>query len=465
MKTLWTPNSLRVALVGSNHSGKTVFLTSLLANLIDHDPQTFYLCGWNVEEAGLAEEPMDGLPPFPYAKYRAELSAAEGHPAPEWPEKTYGVSLACLRLILNKRHHYLLRELEFLDLPGELVADFDMCNRSYEAWSRHLSPRLALAAPDAAARYAQAAKALLDAADRGRKAVVALRPALCDLYKQFVAVLYRANACAILTPSVLRAPLDGRSVGRTPDAYAATLPSLPCGLAGAEFCPLPDVLLDHPRAAPLVQAFADGYERYRRRLVLPVVSWLRHADVALYLVDVLTLLAGGTDAYNAELALAPAVLDVFRNRRFGHTFLGRQLARAIDALCLTHVSQLLLVAPKADLVPPDQRDHLVALARRLFRQKPYALNIPDVRALSCAAVLTTRPARERASGADRLHATFADGPRLAPPLQIPAEWPADDWPPGRYAYDESLPPFPRRLNQPPPQLGLDDIARLLLRLD
>ena len=62
-ETISGEERIRVAVLGSRGSGKTVFLTSLANHLLNHDPQRCPLNGWTVTPAcncGECDECMKG---------------------------------------------------------------------------------------------------------------------------------------------------------------------------------------------------------------------------------------------------------------------------------------------------------------------------------------------------------------------------------------------------------------------
>ena len=94
MKKSTGGNVRRIAVLGGNNSGKTVFITSLLDNLLYYDPDKLELGDvWSVSDARIANDgKMSGLDRFPHEEYRRKLFSE----APEWPRKTYSASIACL---------------------------------------------------------------------------------------------------------------------------------------------------------------------------------------------------------------------------------------------------------------------------------------------------------------------------------------------------------------------------------
>ncbi|MBR2920394.1 MAG: YcjX family protein, partial [Kiritimatiellae bacterium] len=86
-------NVRRIAVLGNNNAGKTVFITSLIANFEHYDPEILKLGdGWRVISAKMTnDEAVNGLNRFPKEFYYRTL-VDNG----KWPKKTYSASVACL---------------------------------------------------------------------------------------------------------------------------------------------------------------------------------------------------------------------------------------------------------------------------------------------------------------------------------------------------------------------------------
>jgi predicted YcjX-like family ATPase len=146
---------IRVVLLGSKGTGKTVFMTSVGAQLRNHDKRAFDLGGWTVEFDPEEDDKVQDrvsksdIQAFPYAESRALLARGE------WPKKTKdGCSVLTvpftLKKVITRERMILLQKLgfsetikkrrrillEMLDLPGERAADFAMLGRSYRECAR-----------------------------------------------------------------------------------------------------------------------------------------------------------------------------------------------------------------------------------------------------------------------------------------------------------------------------------------
>ena len=89
---------IRLGVTGLSRSGKTVFITSLVANLMNRGrmPGLRAAASGGIRTAYLQPQPDDTVPRFDYETHLAAMTG----PAPHWPESTRSVSE--LRLSLRE---------------------------------------------------------------------------------------------------------------------------------------------------------------------------------------------------------------------------------------------------------------------------------------------------------------------------------------------------------------------------
>ena len=455
-RNLWEKISgeerIRVAVLGSKGSGKTVFLTSLANHLLNHDPARCPLNGWTVTDVG--DRADDDIPLYSYADARKSL--AEGR----WPRKTkdWSVLRRALRLENGKRRRDVL--LEVLDLPGERVADFPMLGRSYREWCEWMDQAFGgvSGSSDSYKGYCRAAASTTELPD------------LFAAYRRFLADEYAACSLS-LTPSTVKLGRDAVSrAGGSADEFLANIADVPLGLdAERQFVPLPAACFepDAPCKKWLKQ-FERSYGAYRRAVVDPITDWLEDVNQLFYFVDVLGLLQRGPDVYNAEKAFGTQALRMFA-RPDSANFLVRGLQWLLVPFLRTHVDGAHVVATKADLVLSEKnRSRLKKLAERMFGTalRNLGLDARHVGVLSCAAVRTTDEyLREKALGA-RLDGN-SETLTTYRAADVPEDWPEGNaWGIGdaRFDFQSTFPRFDRREDRPPPHLGLQDILVRMLSL-
>src|SRR5262245_5637937 len=144
---LFAPLSL--AVTGLSRAGKTVFITSLIHNLISavHNPNRMPLLGVVAERRLLGAKVLGAgahkLPRFPY-KTNIERMAVRPW---TWPERTADISEIELevrfaptglfsRLIEGMTGQPASLTLRIVDYPGEWLLDLPLLTLSYAEWSR-----------------------------------------------------------------------------------------------------------------------------------------------------------------------------------------------------------------------------------------------------------------------------------------------------------------------------------------
>src|SRR5690606_39077421 len=135
-----------IAITGLAGSGKTVFLTTLINHLKHHEQSRFHLAAAPMGIPGVNRGRQQKVP-FAIKQFREDACDpklgmfnhsiyARAMQSGCWPQKTVDVS--AYNCHFSTDHHWLNYQLEFLDWPGERVADVVMYNRSYADWSDRL---------------------------------------------------------------------------------------------------------------------------------------------------------------------------------------------------------------------------------------------------------------------------------------------------------------------------------------
>ena len=127
---------VRLGVTGLSRSGKTVFITSLVASLLGRSRMTGLSAAADgrILAAYLQPQPDDTLPRFDYESHLAALTGRDPH----WPEGTRSISE--LRVSLRVRPTGLLGgvsgprtiHLDIVDYPGEWLLDLGLLDKSYE---------------------------------------------------------------------------------------------------------------------------------------------------------------------------------------------------------------------------------------------------------------------------------------------------------------------------------------------
>ncbi|NIZ61797.1 hypothetical protein DL239_12525 [Sedimentitalea sp. CY04] len=138
--------TIRLGVTGLARSGKTVFISSLVANLLNRG-RMMQLCAvrdGRIVAAYLQPQPDDTVPRFDYETHLAMLTG----PNPQWPDSTRAISE--LRLSLRVAPVGLLSGLQgprtvhidIVDYPGEWLLDLALLDKDYDTWSSEVLERI-----------------------------------------------------------------------------------------------------------------------------------------------------------------------------------------------------------------------------------------------------------------------------------------------------------------------------------
>ncbi|WP_238547622.1 YcjX family protein [Meridianimarinicoccus roseus] len=438
--------TLRLGVTGLSRAGKTVFITSLIANLIDRGrmPQLVAAAEGRILTAFLQPQPDDTVPRFDYEAHHAALTA----PDPHWPDSTRAVSQ--LRLSLRLRGSGLLGgmagprtlHLDIVDYPGEWLLDLGLMGKSYDDW-------------------AQAALARMD----GRPGGEAARAALAAADGRAQLDEGTAQALAQGFTSHLVASREAGFSDCTPGRFL--LPGEMAGSPVLTFAPLP------PGPAPrgsLRAEFTRRYDAYKAKIVQPFFrDHFARLDRQIVLVDVLGAIHDGPRAVEDLRRTLAETLSAFRPGT--NSWLGRLLgARRVD--------RILFAATKADHLHHSQHAKLTGIMDALVRDARSRADFAGARtdAISIAALRATVEETRAHDGRnlDVVRGRLLDGgrqaafypgalPQDASALLAPAREGAEAWLDEDYAIMRFAPArLSLRPGEGPPHIRLDRAAQFLI---
>ena len=441
---------IRLGVTGLSRAGKTVFITSLVANLLKPGrmPQLLAVAEGRLLTSFLQPQPNDAVARFAFEDHLAALTG----PQPHWPESTRTISQ--LRLSLRVRPTGFLTgitgprtvHLDIVDYPGEWLLDLPLLSQSYRDWSDRT---LAQARTDARADLARDWLVLADAAD---PAATLHEPDAQSHARAFTAYLQASRA----------AGFSGCAPGRF------LLPGDLDGSPALTFAPLP-APSSRPRSDSLHAAFERRFEAYKRIVVKPFFrDHFARIDRQVVLVDALGAINAGPRAVD-DLRLAMAdILQAFRPGP--NSWLSSILGKRVE--------KILFAATKADHLHHAQHPQLTAIMEALVEdaRKRADYKGAETRAMSLAAYRATIEADLPHEGETlkAVRGTLADTGREAAlypgdlptdpaTLMVPARKGAQAWLDGDYSVMNFAPvPLSLAPDQGPPHIRLDRAAEFLL---
>jgi predicted YcjX-like family ATPase len=365
--------ALRLGVTGLSRSGKTVFVTSLVNNLLARGRLPVFAAAAEGRIAGarLEPQPDDAVPRFPYEEHLAALTGPSRH----WPQSTRRISQLRLRIDYARASGWnpgpARFDLDIVDYPGEWLLDLTLLDKSYALWS---SETIAMSRAPGRAPLAGPWLAHLDGLDP-------LGPFDEDV----------ARAAATLFTEYLRAARAGSYALSTLPPGRFLMPGDLEGSPALTFAPLAVEEGVEPAAGSLAAMMQRRYEAYKTHVVKPFFrDHFSRLDRQIVLVDAL----GALNSRPAAMRdLENALTQVMRAFRAGR-------ASAFASIFRPRVDRILFAATKADHLHHASHDRLEnilrALAAKAMRRARGVGAEIDVIAL--AAVRATREALIRDGG-------------------------------------------------------------------
>ncbi len=438
---------IRLGVTGLARSGKTVFITSLVANLLDRGriPGLVAQQEGRIVAAYLQPQPDDTVPRF---DYETHLSALTG-PSPHWPESTRAVSE--LRLSLKVQPGGLLSglqgprtiHLDIVDYPGEWLLDLALLDKSYQDWSQDVLSNIKTR-PAAGQFLAEVAKT--DPASSHDEAVAQ------GLAHSFTDCLWSAR--------------DAGFYDCTPGRFL-----LPGDLAGSPvltFAPLP--VSGPSRRKTLHREMERRYEAYKAQVVKPFFrNHFARIDRQVVLVDALGAIHKGPQAVEDMRRAMADILSAFRpgrNAWLNQLLLGKRVER------------ILFAATKADHLHHVQHPSLTAIMQALTREARDRAQFAgsETAALSLASLRATTEEMRRHNGAELpcvrgafletgKQAAFYPGELPDDPAHLltPAREGAENWLDEDFGFMSFAPaPLTLQPGDGPPHIRLDRAIQFLI---
>jgi len=434
---------IRLGVTGLSRAGKTVFITSLVANLLDRGRMTALRAAadGSLKSAWLQPQPDDTVPRFDYERHLAAMTG----PDPHWPEGTRHVSQ--LRLSLRIQPRGLLSgwrgqqvlHLDIVDYPGEWLLDLRLMDKDFAEWSAEVLDRM----------QGRPGRAEFQAALAGFD-----RTRFDEAAAQSLASAYTAH---------LHLARDAGWSDCTPGRFL--MPGELEGSPALTFAPLPEEFRD----SPVWREFARRFGAYKSRVVKPFFrEHFARIDRQVVLMDVLGAIHAGPQAVEDMRRAMADILTAFRPGRAGW------LAQLLGS---RRVGRILFAATKADHLHHLQHPRLTAITGAMLREARDRADFSGARteAMSIASLRTTTEEMIHQDGEDlpAVRGTLMDGRQAAfypgelpanpTELLVHARQGAERWLDGDYAIMDFAPaPGTLRPGDGPPHIRLDRAAEFLI---
>ncbi len=333
--------TLRLGVTGLSRAGKTVFITSLVHNLINGGklPMFAPLANKRIKRAFLQPQPDDDVPRFSYEDHLASLMGKDDR---KWPSSTNRISQLRLTIEYEPEGFFARNmtsgvfNIDIVDYPGEWLLDLPLLDLTYEEWSAQT----------------------LEATKKKPRDVIA-KPWLDHL--------------ATLDPNAAEDEMQVQEAAKLftqyltdcrDDEYAlSTVPPgrfiMPGDLAGSPLITFAPMAVSGSAARGSLHAMMERrYNSYVSRVVKPFfIDHFSRLDRQIVLVDALAALNAGSEAVSD---LKNALGDILKCFRPGNTtFINAILGKKID--------RILFAATKADHLHHTSHDRLENILRYLVK--------------------------------------------------------------------------------------------------
>ncbi|MGO4436160.1 YcjX family protein [Rhizobium sp. RAF56] len=360
--------TIRLGVTGLSRSGKTVFISSLVHNLLHEGRLPLFEAtqSGRVSSVRLEPQPDDAVPRFQYEDHVRALVNER-----QWPDSTRAISE--LRITLdyqsasgwNRLFSPGRLSIDIVDYPGEWLLDLPLLAKDYRTFS---TETMALAENGIRAELSRDWLAATANADPSAAADE-----------------MRARDLAVAFSTYLQAcKSDERSLSTLPPGRFL----LPGDLEGSPALTFAPLALPPEGNAPRGSLWAmmeRRYESYKSVVVKPFFrEHFARLDRQIVLVDALQAINRGPEAVQD---LERALTDVLACFRPGtNSFLSSLLGRRID--------RVLVAATKADHLHHESHDRLQALTRRLVDRAIERIGMAGagIEVMALASVRATREA-------------------------------------------------------------------------
>ncbi|MDX8393861.1 MAG: YcjX family protein [Mariprofundales bacterium] len=327
----------KIAITGLSRSGKTIFITSLIDQLLH--PKKIPMLTTNKRPFHVTlKAPKASIKRFDYYKFNKDIKQHR-----QWPEGTDSITSTLLEVECRSRFAILGNSrfnIELIDYPGEWILDIALLNLSFAEWSEKVLRWLSDCEEDLAVNYLDEIKKL-SATSSGSQLEN-------DLHNQYVDMIcyLKKNHYANLTPGRFLMPAD--------------LEGDPILL----FAPIPKT------NSPLYTIFKQRYDSYLKDIVKEIqLKHFMNFDKQIILIDVVEALQNEYKCYHDMTQGLRSMLSLYDNKN--QFFLAKLFGSSID--------KVVFVATKADLIASSQHDNYLKLLKEMVADIQQRMDIKHIK--------------------------------------------------------------------------------------
>ncbi len=398
-------STTKIAITGLSRAGKTIFVTSLIDQLLHQKKITFVASKHKDFKVSL-EPPKRSAKRFDYYTISKNIKVHS-----KWPKGTDDITSTILEFEGKSRFSMFGNSkfrIELIDYPGEWILDIAMLGLSYEEWSDKVIVWMRNINEDLATKYLHEIQELTENSS-GKE----LEHRLHKQYSDMISYL-KKNHYSNLTP--------GRFL----------MPSDLVGDPMLVFAPI------HKSDSSLHHAFKKRYKTYLKEIVKEIqLEHFKGFDRQIVLIDIIEALQNGSQYYTDMKDGLRSMLSLYSHE--DKNFISQFFSSSIN--------KVTFVATKTDLVASSQHNNYLALLNEMVEDIRRDLNVSHIKtdtqvisAIKCTQTILKKHDGKTLSFIRGIDAKDNNVVEIYPG-EMPSSFPLPgEWDPDNYAYEEFLPP-------------------------
>ena len=403
--SIFSDSTIKIAITGLSRSGKTVFITSLIDQLLYQNRLLSVTSSHSTFKMQI-KPPLHNARRFDYYTFIEKLKHKQ-----EWPSGTDAISHTLLEFESKSRFSFVGNKrftIELIDYPGEWLLDLTLLKLSFEEWSLQSLAWLKEIDEPLATKYLKSVNSL-SGESRGK----VYEEQLHEEYKALVIQLKKENYSQI-TPGRFIMPSD-----------LANDPLL-------VFAPI------NGASPSLVKVFKKRYERYVEEVVKGIhLEHFKGFERQVVLIDVIESLQNGYKCHKDMKSGMKSMLELYDHNN--KNFLAQWFSPSIK--------KVLFVATKADQVAASQHANFKELLEDMVEELRREMDISHIETTTqiVSSLKSTVTIEKKYDGRQlsfvrglleedgELHDLY--------PGEMPSQFPSkENWQSENYAYKSFLPP-------------------------
>jgi predicted YcjX-like family ATPase len=427
---------LRIAVTGLSRSGKTVFITSLINQLIsgkglEHLNKDFIVrinCSNN-----------SSFPQFPY---KTILQNGRKN-NPVWPKSTNTISKIELEIEIKRNSDFFpnkILTLEIVDYPGEWLLDLPLASLSFEDWSINVLNDITSSIKTT---YADNWQKELNKHDIYGFTDGSQDQIIVQEYYKYLSKL-RKNGFSIIQPGRYIQPGDLK------DSSILF------------FTPLLKSKFMTPHQESIYNRFKQRYNRYSNNIVKKITSeYFKDFDRQIILIDVLKTLQNGYDSFIDMTRAIKILMEIYD---YGSQSILKKW------IGVTKIDKVIFSATKGDYVAINQQENFKKLLDSIIKESMKELNIKNIETETeiIASVKSTENVTKEYNGKNlsclKGKLVGADNESIEYQGEVPSSFPLkENWDKSLFKFNDFAPtPFPDRDSDNIPNINMNRIIEKLI---